>query len=117
MRTSERSVREFSSGKCWLKRQPSVFARGFGKECFAKNMRKRFHFYAVIVDIHILRFQGESHCFGFVWYKKEEDVQFLLKVNPEIIVEGRNVFLLGPLSKAVQVLKRNPGEVAGFVEE
>lgn len=72
-----------------MKRQSSVFLGGLGRHCSSKDLRAQFNMYGIIVDIHILRIEGESRDFAFVHYKNEEDVEHLVKLNLEIKVEAR----------------------------
>lgn len=83
-------MREFS-GKNWLKSRPSIFMRGLGKDCIVKGLREQFNYYGVIVDIHIPRVRSEVRGFTFVQFKHKEDVDHLLKVNPEMRVRGKTV--------------------------
>lgn len=76
----------------WLKGPSSVFVRGFGRSCTAKDLRTQFNWYGVIIDIHIPRVRSVSRGFEFVHFKKEEDVEYLLNLNPEIKVGERKVF-------------------------
>lgn len=101
VRGSERSARESSFDKRWLKGRLSIFMRGVGIEYSANDLRKQFNFYGVIVDIHIPRFRDESRGFRFVRYKNEEYVEYLLKMNPEIIVGGRKVFFTRALKISI----------------
>lgn len=75
-----------------MKGRPSVFVRQFGKECIAKDLREKSYPFGTIMDIHIPRTHGESRGYGFVRFKREEDVEYLFKVNLEILVIGRKVF-------------------------
>lgn len=49
--------------------------------------------YGTIIDIQIPKTEGVSRDCAFVWYMNAKDVDFLLKLQPEVLVEGRKVTL------------------------
>lgn len=59
---------------------------GLGKDCVVKDLREQFNFFGVIANIHIPRVRREFKGFGFVRFKSKNDVEYLLKMNPEIKV-------------------------------
>lgn len=82
-----------SSGEHKLKNMfASIYVGEIGKECMEKDLRrKQFDMFEFIMDIYTPKSQGVSK---EVRYKKEEDVNYLLKLNPEIFVGGMKVFLV-----------------------
>lgn len=81
-----------------------------------------FNLFGVIVDIHILRFWGEFRDFGFICFKSEEDVEYLLRENPKIKVGGRKVFFARPLKQGSSGAKgkvpaKLPASAKGIVVE
>lgn len=49
--------------------------------------------YGTIVDMHITKKLGVRRGFAFVQYKQVHEAEFLIKLNPKIVIGARRVFL------------------------
>lgn len=68
-----------------------MFVRGFGSDCTTRDLMTQFNWDRIIVDIHIPRVRSVSCGFNFIRFK-EEDMEYLLKLNPDIKVGGKKMF-------------------------
>lgn len=75
--------RKFSNA-LWLDRFTLIFVRGIRRDSQKKELREIFSKLGRIVNIYILRKNGEIRRFAFVRLKTYEEVEGLLKRNPKI---------------------------------
>lgn len=54
MRRENKARERSSSSNQWVKRRPSIFVEGLGKDCAPKDLREKFYKFVIIVNIHIL---------------------------------------------------------------